>query len=352
MTLSVPSHGVAQEVQTRPQACDVFLLPPFPEGWYFVGSRRAVLKEKLTQRTWMGEEIILWCDDKERICVAESVCPHLGSKLGPDVGGKVHYGCLVCPFHGYRYDATGKCVGTPYAPAPRATRLRVFETRVMGDLIFAWWGNSQRPPQWDLPEDPPAGADWCEIGYRTMRFPGHPQETTENVVDIAHLRYVHGYNSVHQVGSTSVDGPHLKNCFDFKRTRIIAGIKSSYDVSAIADVYGFGYSYIDIREHSIGMDGRLWVLATPVDDTLLEMTLAGQIRTLRKPKRFFAGLRFLLPKWRTRIMNRIILTEQKRDVLQDVTIWGQKRYRSSPRLCQSDGEIGKYRRYCKQFYPE
>ena len=38
--------------------------------------------------------------------------------------------------------------------------------------------------------------------------------------------------------------------------------------------------------------------------------------------------------------------------MQDVTIWRQKRYLSFPRLCRSDGETGKYRRYCSQFYPQ
>lgn len=327
-------------------------LPPFPEGWYFIGSRRALLRKKLIEQTWMGKQIVAWCDDTGRICVAESVCPHLGSGLGPSVGGRIRAGCLVCPFHGYTYDITGKCVSTPYVPPPKATWLRVFETRVMHDFIFAWWGSDGRPPQWDLPEDPSMDADWSEIGYRTVRFPGHPQETTENSVDIAHLRYIHGYHSVRPVGSILVDGPYLKSCFDFKRTRTIAGIKTKYDVSAITHIYGLGFSSVDIQEHSIDMKAHLWVFATPIDDGLLEITLAGRIRELCKPKRFFAGLRFLPPKWRTKAMNQIILTSQKRDVLQDVTIWERKQYRPRPRLCQSDGEIEKYRRYCEQFYPE
>ena len=32
---------------------------PFPEGWYFVGRREDVLKAKLIQKTWMGEDIIV-----------------------------------------------------------------------------------------------------------------------------------------------------------------------------------------------------------------------------------------------------------------------------------------------------
>ncbi len=31
---------------------------PFPEGWYFVTSRSALLRSRLIQRTWMGENIV------------------------------------------------------------------------------------------------------------------------------------------------------------------------------------------------------------------------------------------------------------------------------------------------------
>ena len=326
-------------------------LPPFPEGWYFVASRQSILKAKLLQRTWLGEEIVAWYDGAGRVCVAVAVCPHLGSDLRPTAGGRVRDGCLVCPFHGFEFDASGQCVATPFAPAPRAAKLQVFETREVLGMVFAWWGIDGRPPQWSLPEDPPAEGDWCELGFRTLRFAGHPQETTENSVDVAHLRYVHGYDNVDRVGPATVDRTCLTSCFDFRRTRTVAGmIDIVFDVSAVTYVHGLGYSFVEIREHSIGMDARLWVLATPVDGTLIDMVLAGQVREMRKPKRPIVGLRFLPPGLRTRLMNGIILTAQRQDVMQDVVIWERKRYRSVPRLCRSDGEIGMYRRYCKQFY--
>ena len=61
-------------------------LPAFPEGWYFVASRESILREKLIEKTWLGEEIVAWCDEAGRVCVADAVCPHLGSYLGPEVG--------------------------------------------------------------------------------------------------------------------------------------------------------------------------------------------------------------------------------------------------------------------------
>ena len=328
------------------------MLSPFPEGWYFVANRQSILQAKLLQKTWMGEEIVAWCDGEGRVCVAVAVCPHLGSDLRPAAGGRVRDGCLVCPFHGFEFDVSGQCVATPFAPAPKAAKLKVFETREVLGMVFAWWGIDGRPPQWRLPEDPPDAGDWCELAFRTLRFAGHPQETSENSVDLAHLRYVHGYDNVDRAGPATVDGACLTSCFDFRRTRTIAGMLDIvFDVSAATYVFGLGYSFVEIQEHSIGMDARLWVLATPVDGTLIDMVLAGQVRKMRKPKRLLMGLRFLPPGLRTRLMNRIILNAQRQDVMQDVVIWERKRYRSVPRLCRSDGDIGLYRRYCKQFYP-
>ena len=230
-------------------------LPAFPEGWYFVTSRASILREKLIEKTWLGEEIVVWCDEAGRVCVADAVCPHLGSYLGPEVGGRVCNGRLVCPFHGFEYDTTGQCVATPNAPAPRAAQLKVYETGEILGMVFAWFGSGGRPPQWDLPDDPPTGADWGELGFRTLRFRCHPQETAENSVDLGHLRHVHGYENVNPVGSVTVDGAYLKSCFDFKRVRRILGVKDlAYEISAVTHIYGLAPLHLLGRvEPEVGM---------------------------------------------------------------------------------------------------
>jgi hypothetical protein len=62
-------------------------LHPFPEGWFFVASRKAILEAGLIEKTWMGVEVVAWIDEDGRPCVAEAICPHLGSDLGPAAGG-------------------------------------------------------------------------------------------------------------------------------------------------------------------------------------------------------------------------------------------------------------------------
>ncbi len=343
----------ADKAVSRPASDTPDRLPPFPEGWYLVATRETLLREKLIAKTWMGEDIVAWRDGEGRVCVAEAVCPHLGSDLGPEVGGRVCNGRLVCPFHGFEFDTTGLCVATPNAPAPKAAKLNVYETREIFGLVFAWYGIDGRPPHWYLPDDPPTGAEWGRLGFRTLRFRSHPQEIAENSVDFGHLRYVHGYDNVNPVGSVTVEGACLKSCFDFRRVRRILGVKDLvYDVSAVTHIHGLGYSYVEIHEKTIDMHARLWVLPTPVDGTCIDLVLASQLQEIRKPRRFISGLGFLPSKLRQKLMNQILLSQQKRDVLQDVVIWERKRFRTPPRLCKADGPIGLYRRYCRQFYPE
>ena len=218
-------------------------------------------------------------------------------------------------------------------------------------MIFAWWGIRRREPQWDLHPDSPDQTGWSNVRIQTLRFPGHPQDTTENSVDLGHLRYVHGYDNVDRIGQVLIDGPLLQSDFDFKRVRRVARIaRFNLDISASTKIFGLGYSYVEIREHSIGMDMRLWVLATPVDGTLIDLSLVSQAREIRSPKRWFAGLGFLPVRWRAPLVNRFIAGFQRKDVLQDVIIWSNKRYKPKPRLCLSDGEIIPFRTYCEQFY--
>ena len=338
--------------ESRQQA-KVLDLAPFPEGWYFLTSRKALLKDKLIQKTWMGENIVIWCDDAGQVCVAEAYCAHLGSNLGPAAGGRICDGRLVCPFHGFEYDTTGQCVATPFAPAPKAARLHVFETTEIVGMIFAWWGSGGRAPQWDLPAEQPDQAGWSPIDVWTTRLPGHPQETTENSVDLAHFSYVHGYDSVSRVEPVTVDGHLLRSRFDFRSTRTVAGVTFlTLDLAADTLVSGLGYSYVEVCERSIPVDMRVWILTSPVDGTLIDLSVVLQVREIRRPNRRITGLGFLPPRLRAPIMTRIMAPLQHRDVLQDVVIWSRKKYRPRPRLARSDGEIMAFRAYSAQFYPE
>ena len=325
---------------------------PFPDGWYFVASRHALGKQTLIERTWLGQEIVAWCDDAGSVCVADAYCPHLGSHLGPETGGKVRNGRLVCPFHGFEYDVTGQCVATPNAPAPRNAKLKLFETQTINGLVFAWWSSVGQPPYFRLPLDRRDEDGWTAVGLRTFRLTSHPEHTAENSVDLAHFSYIHGYFDVHQHGSVTVDGAHLRSAFGFKRARPVLGGRLLFDVSVVTDVYGMGYSAVDITEHTIPFQSRFWVLATPLDGTHMDLVLANQTQETDRVRRAIVGLGFLPKRIRAKLMNYILLEGQVKDVEQDVPIWNRRIFRPRPVLNSKDGKIMLFRRYCSQFYPE
>ena len=193
--------------------------------------------------------------------MAEAFCPHLGADLGPAAGGRICSGRLVCPFHGYEFDATGQCVATPFAAPPKTAKLRVFQTQEVLGLVFPWWGIEGRAPQWSLPDDPQDQPGWSDLELKTIRFPGHPQETTENSVDLGHLRYVHGYDNVNRIWRMSVNGRCLESRFDFRRTRTIAKIATmTFDLSAVTRIFGLG----------VGMSLVVMLTLVPAGRTIID----------------------------------------------------------------------------------
>lgn len=325
---------------------------PFPDGWYFVASREALRKKALIEKTWLGQEIVAWGNDEGTVCVADAYCPHLGSHLGPTAGGMVRDGCLVCPFHGFEYDTTGRCVATPTAPPPKNARLKLFETQVINGLVFAWWSSIGQPPYFRLPLDTCDEDGWTGVGLREFRLTSHPEYTTENSVDIAHLSYIHGYFDVNQVGSVTVDGAHLVSAFEFKRERSFLGRKFRFEVSAVTHLHGMGYSFVDITERTIPLRSRFWVLVTPLDGTYMELVLANQIQEIDHVRRPIVGLGFLPKRTRARLSNHMMLEGQVKDVRQDLPVWNRKIFRPRPVLSRADGKIMLFRRYCSQFYPD
>lgn len=324
--------------------------PPgrYPEGWYLVEVARNLPEGGLLQKEWMGRQIVAWRDSSGEVCVSEAYCPHLGAHLGPKSGGRVRNGRLVCPFHGFEYDIGGQCVATPNAPPPRTARLNVYETRELNGLVFAWWSSVGRGPQWELPQWP--DDEWSRLEYCRLRFPGHPQETSENSVDINHFQYVHGYHTVKQVGKVHVDGAYLRNKFLFRRRMNLAGVRVLTDVAATTHVWGVGYSFVEFHERGSGLYFRQWILSTPLDDTDVQMVIALQIKRWEPGQKWPATL--LLKCLPPGLLPRFFVARVKHDVRQDIAVWRSKRYQPLPILSRADGEIMTYRKYCEQFYPE
>ncbi len=341
--------GKKRVLMMRRSIADNSYYPPgrYPEGWYLVEIARKLPAGGILEKEWMGQQIVAWRDDAGRVCVCEAYCPHLGGHLGPKGGGCVINGRLVCPFHGFEYDAAGRCVATPNTPPPKTARLNVYEARELNGLILAWWSPAGRGPQWELPEWPEK--EWHRLDYGSLHFRGHPQETTENSVDFNHLQYVHGYLAVERAGEVQVDGARLRSQFNFRRKLYLFGAPILTRVAAAVHVWGLGYSFVEFHERASGLKLRQWILSTPVNDTHVRLVAALQIKRREPGQKWLAAvlLACLPASW----LSRFFVSRVMHDVRQDVAIWENKRYQPLPILNRYDAGIATYRKYCEQFYP-
>ena len=221
-------------------------------------------------------------------------------------------------------------------------------------MLFAWWSRG-RPFA-------PSGASRSlsrtvggGVGYRA--FPSCvriPEYMAENAVDVNHLSHLHGYHETQpgRPGRRRGRGAPAQ-CVRLQAegagSRGLWAVETS--VSAVVNLYGLGYSFVNIHERTIDVHARFWVLTTPVDGTRTDLLLACQLRPLARPKRAVLGLRFLPVGLRTRLYTQFLLNGQARDVRQDLPIWSHRRYTPRPKLNRLDGEIMVFRRYCRQFYP-
>ena len=323
----------------------VFPLHPFPDGWYVIASSSQLGPEQLLQKQWMGQQIVAWRDRDGALCVADAYCPHLGSHLGPQSGGVVRDGNLVCPFHGFAFDVTGRCAASPYAPPPRKAHLQTFPVQEVDDFIFAYWHHQGRAPTWRVPEFSPPGGNRRSLTKRRLR--AHPQATTENSVDFGHLSHLHGYSNLKQLAPTVIDGPFLTSFYSFTRHMLTRGLRArQFPVEIKISVCGLGVSVVDVNSPVTGLKVRQWVLATPVDGDQIDLWLAVDLIEPLQLSRF----RLLPGRFISSIAARIALHELVLDVMKDAQIWAHQRYEPHPVLSKGDHDIYRFRNYSEQFY--
>ena len=86
---------------------------PIPFGWFQVAWADELKPGQVVPLQYFGRHLALWRDEQGAPHVNDAFCPHLGAHFGH--GGTVHGEELVCPFHGWRFDAEGNNTLIPYS---------------------------------------------------------------------------------------------------------------------------------------------------------------------------------------------------------------------------------------------
>lgn len=306
-----------------------------PQGWFVVGQGSDLPRRGVRPVELAGERRVLWrgVDGVPRLHGA--YCPHLGADLTE--GGCVTDQGLRCPFHGFVFAGDGACVATGYDTKPPPTaRLSPAPVVERHGLLFAWIGGDA--PGFALEVDAPPG-DWSPFRTRHFELDSHPQEISENSVDVGHFAWVHGYERFREIEPAVADGPELRARYGFLRP-LLGPVQ--FDTEIAVRVLGLGYSHVHVTDATTGLQLQLLVLPTPLDARRVRLTLGLSVHRPRGVPRFLAR----------RVLSRLALRVYARDVQQDFQVWSTKRWVERPALAKGDGPIPLYRRWATQFYPE
>lgn len=314
-----------------------FPFPPYPTGWFRVAFAAELEAAGATPvpLSFFGRELIAFRDAEGAPRVLGAHCPHLGAHLG--YGGRVEGGCVVCPFHGWRFDAEGRNVEIPYRPEGEVNgkaTLAAFPAQEWAGMVMVWFDADGRPPSWEpppLPELDDPGLLWRAPAEARWRIRTHPQEVFENTVDIAHFRFVHGVSSFGALASEE-HGAMLRTTAELALTTPRGPVTGAVQ----NELWGLG---IDVnRVIGIG-PGATIVTVTPVDGELVDV--AYVFLSARDPD----GEGGITRAARGHVRDNIAQIEA------DFPIWEHKAHHTVPALAKGEGPILDFRRWAAQFYP-
>jgi nitrite reductase/ring-hydroxylating ferredoxin subunit len=320
---------------------------PFPTGWYVVSTSVDLKPGQVISKTFCGQEIILFRTEKGIPCASAAHCPHLGAHFG--FGGSVEGETIRCPFHDFCFDVNGTCVKTGYGtkPPPKAL-LKTYSLREKNGFILVWFDSNGATPSWEIPDVSNEG--WSDIRTTDFSLRSHPQETTENSVDVGHFSIIHGYNEVEALSELSTEGPYLNAKYRFSRAGLIKGERNKINAQMDIHVHGLGYSFVEVEIPKFGLKTRQYVLPMPIDGEKVNLKIGMSIKKIENPGQVNPFLALFPSKLATKLVLDVSFKGYKHDVGQDFKVWENKVYMDSPALAKGDGPVGKYRQWSRQFY--
>ena len=138
--------------------------------------------------TLLGQAVVLWRDATGQAHAWPDRCPHRGARLslGRCLGDR-----LECPYHGWQFDAAGRCVELPATPLtviPASHHLVPHALQEAHGLVWVCLGEASRPlPAFEAETDGRLRKVLCgpyDVATSAPRI-------VENFLDMAHFGYVH-----------------------------------------------------------------------------------------------------------------------------------------------------------------
>jgi 5,5'-dehydrodivanillate O-demethylase len=160
--------------------------------WHPIGTAVELAEEPVQKVRLLGENLTLYRSEDGEYGLIGDRCPHrcLSMEYGiPEQRG------LRCAYHGWLFDATGRCLEQPFEdrtlsgnPYKDKVRIKAYPVEELGGLIFAYLGPAPKPlvPRWDI-----LVRDDLDKAIEIHRLPCSWLQCMENAADPVHFEFLH-----------------------------------------------------------------------------------------------------------------------------------------------------------------
>lgn len=284
------------------------------QQWYPVSFLEDVPKDAPMGFHLLGKPLVLFIDKDDRVICLQDRCPHRAARLSD---GKVVDGKIECLYHGWQFEAGGRCAHIPQLypekePPASACAIR-YPVKIENDLVWVWLGDPEMAKAAKLPALASAQAGLTQVTFQ-MDLPYDHSFLIENVIDVAHIHFAH--DGVRGGGQREAAKPlefhllHSDGTGFASRFRSVGLNQPKEDLVRNGALVEFVAPYLVRYQTQYAQDNLtsgLELIAVPI--------APGKSRLLyRKYANFTSWRERVKPRWLEHLTQRLIL-EQDMDVI-------------------------------------
>ena len=169
------------------------------ENWYVAAFSEEVTRAPM-RRTLLNAPVVLYRTEAGTPVALSDVCPH---RRAPLHLGQLHGDIIACPYHGLRFDPSGKCVHNPnFNNSPPAIFAKHYPAVERDNMIWLWMGAEEvADPRTILPFDAVVGSDIRTAVRGYLNIKAAEPLISDNLLDLSHAEFLHpflanpGFNS-------------------------------------------------------------------------------------------------------------------------------------------------------------